>query len=238
VVVSAARPTPVPVQPSDARADQVSPTTLSRFAGLCVLGFVALLIGDGASGPNPTAVGPSQAVAWVLQHQRAIAVHGFVAGLEDTLFALFTVLLLAVIGARGVLPIIAYIGVAVSMATGWVLAGMMYGLAELAQGGGADAGIQTLFVLGNSMLDADAIAVALALICLGVLLVRARALVPPGWYALVLGVLYLFDVPLTIAGVGVIDPILLGLALLWLLSMGITLLVRPIRSRAQPSLGV
>jgi len=32
----------------------------------------------------------------VHQHQQAIALHGFLAGLENTLFALFTVLLVAV----------------------------------------------------------------------------------------------------------------------------------------------
>ena len=234
------RSMPAPAANAAPSAGDGPAVIVSRLAGLSALGFIAFLVGDGVrvGSPNPSTVGPSQAVAWVHQHQQAIALHGFLAGLENTLFALFTVLLVAVIGARGVLPIIAYLGVAVSMATGWVLAGVMYGLAELVQGGGADAGIQVLFTLGNSMLDADDVAVGLALLCLGVLLLRTRALpIALGWYALVLGILYLFGVPLTLAGVGVIDPIMLGLALLWLLMMGITLLIRPVRSVAYQPIG-
>ncbi|MDQ6636436.1 MAG: hypothetical protein M3Y62_01460 [Candidatus Dormibacteraeota bacterium] len=54
---------------------------------------------------------------------------------------------------------------AAAVALQWAHAGMLYALAELAQRGGADAGVLALFTLGSTMDDSDAIIIPLASAC-------------------------------------------------------------------------
>ncbi len=172
----------------------------------------------------------STALAFAAQHGQAIVQLGFMDGMLNILFALLLVQLVAIAGADLVLAPMAYVCAAGATGVQWTHAGMLYALSDLATRGGADAGVLALFTLGSTMDEVDGLLIAAAMACAGWLLLRSGrtpALVP--WLTLF------------VAGVGAAITILGGLggpdvgpiavisAWIWLLGIGITLLIKPIR---------
>lgn len=112
------------------------PRMLGRAAGLGALAFVATaLLGLlGVFGRDLSFTGPTtdQVVAWA-HDGGPIALGAFVSALAATIFyGFFVVALVNLAGGRGVLPVMAYLGVAITVVVSWVQVGMVYAMVELA----------------------------------------------------------------------------------------------------------
>ena len=208
---------------------------LSRLAGLCAIAFVltALLGLTGALGGDLyfSDAGPNEILAWINQNGQLISVSAFLSGLESTLFyGGLIVLLVELTHARGILPVLAYLGVVITVLISWTQAGMAYAMVDLASRGGADAGVLALFTLGKTMQFTDGVGFALAVGCTSLLAMRAGAL-PTWlvWYGLVVAVFHVVDDPFRIFGLTFVGPIGVVLGLLWILAVGVALLVKPVR---------
>ncbi len=183
-----------------------SNAALGRLTGATALGMVvvfatSILLGPGSMFHSDPAA--QRAIAYVAQNGRLIWVQGFLDGMVNTVFALLVVLLVALTGGRGILSRISYISVAAAAALQWAHAGMLYALADLAHRGGSDAGVLALFSLGKTMDDADAVPIAIAFACVGVLMLWSRAL-PAGlaWLTLVVCAVSVISTVSAIAGGG------------------------------------
>ena len=223
----------------NARSATSNPIALSRLAGLCGIGFVLLsFLGlSGALGGNLlfSDVSPTDVLAWIEQNAKLISLNIFLTGLEYTLLygGLF-VPLVQLTHARGILPVLVYLGLSITIVTTWVQAGMIYAMVDLAARGGADAGVLALFTLGKTMQFTDGIGVALAIGCSSVLALRARVL-PRwlAWYGFVVAVFFAIADAFRIFGLGLVGPVGVLLAFGWILCAGVSLLARPVRvSRA------
>ena len=121
----------------------LNPIALSRLAGLCAIAFVltALLGLTGALGGDLyfSDAGPNEILAWINQNGQLISLGAFLSGLETTLFyGGLIVLLVELTHARGILPVLAYLGVVITVLISWTQAGMAYAMVDLASRGGAD----------------------------------------------------------------------------------------------------
>jgi len=203
---------------ANSRAATLNPIALSRLAGLCAIAFVltALLGLTGALGGDLyfSDASPDEILAWINQNRQLISLSAFLSGLESTLFyAGLIVSLVELTHARGILPVLAYIGVVITVVITWTQAGMAYAMVDLATRGGADAGVLALFSLGTS-----------------VLAMRTGAL--PAWLVwcgLVVATFHVVDDPFRIFGLTFVGPIGVVLGLLWILGVGVALLVKPVR---------
>lgn len=208
------------------------PRLIGRLAGLAAIlllvDFVAFLVVD----PHNTLhshLSSQQAIGWAASNGGLIKVEGFTDGLLNTLFGILVILLLALMRARGTLVRVAYVMTGGAIALQWAHAGMLYALADLAHRGGADAGVLALLTLGHTMDDSDSIPIAVTLACLGVLMLRSRAVPSPvAWLTLIAAAPGFVSTPALIAGIGILDPIAVLLSLVWALVVGITLLIRPV----------
>ena len=212
---------------------------LSRLAGLCAVGFVlvALLGLSGALGGNLyfSDASASDVLAWIGQNGRLVSLNIFLTGVEYTLlYGGLIVLLVHLSRARGILPVLIYLGLAITVVTTWVQAGMIYAMVDLAARGGADAGVLALFTLGKTMQFTDGIGVTLVIGCTSVLALRAGVLPRSlAWYGFVVAVLFVVADAFRIFGLGLVGPVGILLAFGWILGAGVTLLARPVRvSRA------
>jgi hypothetical protein len=222
-----------------APAARSSGAALSRFAGaaglvLVVISFAGLVI------PGSlfySGAGEHQILAWAAGSQRAIWFEGLMDGVGGLLFAVLIVALVTVTGGRGFLATLSYVAVGVIVALGWVQAGIVYGMAELAHRGGSDAGVMALFSLGETVVYGVDFPFAMALACAGLIMLQSRA-VPPtlAWFTLILAGLHVVgNTAFVLTGAGAINPVLVLLELVWMLATAIVLLVRPpqVRTEAQ-----
>jgi hypothetical protein len=204
---------------------------LSRFGGsaglvLVFISFAGLVI------PGSlfySGAGEHQILAWAASSQRAIWFEGLLGGVGDLFFAVFILALMSVAGARGFLAALSTVAVSTVVALGWVQAGIVYGMAELAHRGGSDAGVMALFSVGETVVYSVDFPFALALACAGLVMLRSRALpAAVAWATLVLAGLHVVgNTAFVLTGVGVINPVLILLELVWVLATAIVLLVRP-----------
>jgi hypothetical protein len=191
----------------------------------------ALLGLTGTLGRDLFFTGPTndQIVAWAVQDGRLISLSAYLSGLADTAFyGLFIVLLVSLTRARGVLATMAFIGLAITLVTSWTQAGMIYAMVDLAHQGGATPGVVTLFKLGETMQTTDSAGVALAIGCASWLAMRARALPGVvGWFGVAVAAWHVIEGVFQTQGVGIVGPIGVLFGLLWVLTAGIMLLVKP-----------
>jgi len=217
-------------------ATDPQPATLARLASLTALVLAALFIASILLGPGGVLHGDpdaATALAFAAEHGRALALLGLLDGLINTLFGVLIVLLIALAGKDGVLACIAYISAGAAMAIQWTHAGMLYALGELAQRGGADAGVLALFALGSTMDDADGIVIPLAMVCAGWLLLRSqRAPAFIGWLTLVVAGIGMLQTLVAALGGPDAGPVTVLSAWIWLVGTGIALLVRPVSHSA------
>jgi hypothetical protein len=206
--------------------------TLARAAGVTALAAAAVFIISIFLGPGNVIHGNPDtrtALAFAADHGTAITVLGFMDGILNTLFVVLIVLLIAVAGASGVLPRIAYICAGAAAAIQWTHFGMLYALAELAHRGGADAGVLALFTLGSTMDAADGIVIPIAMACAGWMLLRSgRVPAALAWLTFAAAAV---SAPVTVlAGLGGPDfgPVAVISAWIWLIGIGVPLLIKPV----------
>ena len=211
------------------------PVRLGRLAGATALVYFAVFfwsIGPGPSSELHSNVSAQSAIAYVVQHGREITLQGWNDGLNNTLFGILIVLLIAVAGADGILSRIAYVCAGAAVAIQWTHASILFGLVDLAHRGGADQGVMALFTLGSTMDEADAIVAPVAVACAGWLLLRSHrvpALV--AWLTLAVAAIDAVLVVLTVAGGPNLGPATVVSGWVWLVGIGITLLIRPVSAR-------
>ena len=210
-------------------------TRLARVTGLTALVLAAVFVASIVIGPGNVLHGDpdsATALAFAADHGRAIALLGFLDGIINTLLGILIVLLIALAGIDGILARIAYVAAGAATAIQWTHAGKLYALVELAQRGGADAGVLALFTLGSTMDDADGIVIPVAIACAGWLVLRSRC-VPAavGWLTLVVTAMGAVQTCVAALGGPDVGPVTVLSAWIWLLGLGITLLVRPIAGR-------
>jgi hypothetical protein len=208
------------------------PVRLGRLAGATALVYFAVFfwsIGPGPSDVLHSNITSQSVIAYAAQHGRDIMLQGWNDGLNNTLFGILIVLLIAIAGADGILSRIAYVCAGAAVAIQWTHASILYGLADLAHRGGADQGVMALFTLGSTMDEADAIVAPVAAACAGWLLLRSHrvpALV--AWLTLAVAALDGVLVVLTVAGGPDLGPVTVISGWVWLIGIGITLLIRPV----------
>lgn len=190
------------------------------------LGFVTL------GGPYFDNVSTPQVLSWVQHHLVAINVSGFAQGLSASVMAVFILGLVACAG-RGLLATIATAATAAFLGIDWVQAGAYFGLADAGGRSQADAGIVALFSLVKTLTFADGFAAGMAVTALCLLALRSRILpVPLVWLGLVMGVFHLVELPIQLAisqsPGGITGPIGVVMALVWVLAVSVTLLIRPV----------
>src|SRR6266568_5053686 len=221
---------------SNARTETSNPIALSRLAGLCAVGYllIALLGLSGALGGNLyfSDAPANDVLAWIGQNGQLISLSIFLTGLATTLlYGGLIVLLVHLTRARGILPVLANLGLTITVVTVWTQAGMIYAMVDLAARGGADAGVLALFTLGKTMQFTDGIGVALAIGGSSVLALRAGVL--PRWsasYGMVVAAFFVVADAFRIFGLALVGPIGVLLAFAWILVVGLTLLARPVRA--------
>src|SRR5438067_5684570 len=220
----------------NARTEASHPLALSRLAGLCGVAFVLIaFVGlSGALGGNLffSDVSVRDVLAWIERNGKLMSLNIFLTGLEYTLLygGLF-VLLVQLTRARGILPVLVYLGLSITIVTTWVQAGMIYAMVDLAARGGADAGVLALFTLGKTMQFTDGIGVALAIGVSSVLVLRAGVLPRwSAWYGMVVAAFFVIADALRIFGLGLVGPLGVLLGFAWILIVGVTLLARPARA--------
>ena len=221
---------------SNAPTETSNRIALSRVAGLCAVGYVltALLGLSGALGGNLyfSDAPANDVLAWIGQNGQLISLSIFLTGLATTLlYGGLIVLLVHLTRAHGLLPVLAYLGLAITVVTTWTEAGMIYAMVDLAARGGADAGVLALFTLGKTMQFTDGIGVALAIGGSSVLALRAGVLPPwSTWYGMIVAAFFVIADAFRIFGLGLVGPLGVLLAFAWILIVGVTLLARPVRA--------
>ena len=210
------------------------PVRLGRLAGVTALATFAMSFLS-IGGPGDVLHGnvtSQKAIAYAAQHGGDITLLGTLDGLSNTLLGILIVLLIAVAGADGVLPRIAYVCAAAAVAVQWTHASILSGLVDLAHRGGSDAGVMALFTLGSTLDDADAVVIPIAVACAGWVVLRSNrvpALV--GWLTLAVAAFQAAIVVLAKVGGPDLTPALIISGWLWMLGIGITLLIRPVSTR-------
>lgn len=224
----------------DTRPDPKGAAVIGRFTGVVAIMMLADFIAFTAVDPhNMFYSNPSSqaAIAWAAGSGGQVKIEGFLDGLNNTLYASVMILLLALAGGRGILTKVVYVMAGAAVALQWAHAGMIYALAELAHRGGADAGVLALYTLGYTMDDSSSIPIALALICLSVVMLRSKALPRPlAWLTILSALSSLVVTPGDIAGIEIIGPISVSISLIWALAVGITLLIKPVWGAPRDSL--
>ena len=221
---------------SNARTETSNPIALSRLAGLCAVGYVlsALLGLSGALGGNLyfSDAPVSDVLAWIGQNGQLISLSIFLTGVVTTLlYGGLIVLLVQMTAARGILPVLAYLGLTITVVTVWTQAGMIYAMVDLAARGGADAGVLALFTLARTMQFTDGVGVALAIGGSSVLALRAGVLPQwSAWFGVIVAAFFLIADAFRILGLGLVGPLGVLLAFAWILVVGVTLLARPARA--------
>lgn len=213
-------------------------TLVGRSAGaFALLSFAVLFVSIGL-GPSNVLFGDvssQTAIAYVAQHQGLVTLLGTLDGLYATLLGILIVLLIAVAGAAGILPRIAYVCAGAAVAIQWTHAGILYGLADIAHRGGADQGLMALFTLGSTMDDADSVVISIAVLCAGWLLWRShRAPAFVGWLTLAVAAFQAALEVLAKIGGPDLGPALIVSSWLWSIGIGITLLIKPVASSERP----
>lgn len=204
-----------------------------RITGGTALVLAGLFVASIFLGPGNVLHGHTDnqtAISYAAGHAVALSLLGFADGMINTLFGILIVLLVALATGTGVLARIAYVSAAAAAGIQWVHAGMLYGLADLAQRGGADAGVLALFTLGSTMDDADGIVIPIAMVCAGWLLLRSDRVprfVP--WVTFAAAAAGAVVTVLAAAGGPDLGPVSVVSAWIWLLVTGVTLLARPAR---------
>lgn len=207
---------------------------IGRLAGATALVYFAVFfmsIGTGPGNELHSNVSAQSAIAYAAQHGQEIRLQGWADGLNNTLFGILIVLLIAVAGADGILSRIAYVCAGAAVAVQWTHASILFGLADLAHRGGADQGLMALFTLGSTMDEADSVVFPVALACAGWMLLRSHrvpALV--GWLTLAVAALNAVLVVLAMAGGPDLGPVTVISGWVWLLGIGITLIIKPASS--------
>ena len=172
------------------------------------------------------------ALTFAATHGTAVKLLGFSDGMINTLLGVLIVLLIAIAESDGVLARIAYVSAGAAAAIQWTHAGLLYGLAELAHRGGADAGVLALFTLGSTMDDADGIVIPVAMACAGWLLLRSgRIPAVLAWLTLAVAALgAALSVVVALSGPD-LGPVAVISSWIWLLGIGLPLATRPVWSR-------
>lgn len=204
---------------------------IGRVAGLTALVLFAVHFVSIGLGPGNILHGNAttqSAIAYAAQHGRLLTLQGLLDGLGNTLLGILIVLLIAVAGADGILPRIAYVFAAAAVAVQWTHASILGGLVDLAHRGGSDAGVMALFTLGSTLDDADAVVIPIAMICVGWVLLRsARVPSVVGWLTLAVAAFQSALVVLANVGGPDLAPALIISGWLWMLGTGIALLIKP-----------
>jgi len=174
-----------------------------------------------------------QILDWAAHNGTGISVHALVSPFQWTLWAIATVLTISLLRGRGILAVIGYISVASGMAISWVIAGVMFAMAETAQQAGSDAGVVALFKLAHDMTFTDGFALRLAIASISALIVLTRLLPAPLAWLGGLSALYgLVALPLQLLLTGniygITGPLSLLFGLPWILAIGVTLMIKPI----------
>jgi hypothetical protein len=211
---------------------------LARAAGVTALVLAGLFAFSVAFGPGNLLHGDpstSTALSFSSSHAGWIRVLGLLDGMINTLFGILIVLLVAVAGIDGVLARVAYVTAGAAAAIQWAHAGMLLALADLAQRGGADAGVLALFTLGKTMDEADGILIGVAMACAGWLLLRSgRAPSAVAWLTIAVAAISVAVTVVTDVGGPDLGPASVVAAWVWLLGIGILLVVKP-TSRRSPA---
>lgn len=225
-------------------ANRWSPIVLSRIAGLSAL---AILVGaslyNGLISPplGPPEPSSQQIATWVSEHEQKLLFQ-FVIGYIGLLYAVLIVLLAALSGRQGTIASLALIGAGANFAIGLVGFGLYFSLWTYLQRG-ESTGVVALFTAAESYTHAQLMAVGVAVGSVSALALISRTL-PSwlAWFGLVMGaehvVTYIvfasfpaFSTTTTVLTPGAVARISdLALEFLWLLAVGVTLLVRPVRS--------
>jgi hypothetical protein len=207
---------------------------IGRVAGaLLLIGLAAAFVDPANTSSRLFAnLSTHQIVDWAAHNGSGISVTGFVEGLQNSLVAVAVVLVIRLIGGRGVLAASAYVSVAAFMAIGWVKAGVVWALAETAAQGGSDAGVVALFKLVHAMTFTDGFCFAIAVSCVSALILLTRLFPAPiAWLGFATAVVHFLSVPaqlwLTGTAGGITGPISVVFALAWLLAIAATLLIKP-----------
>jgi hypothetical protein len=222
---------------------------LSRISGVSALLFVAgTLLYFGAISPplGPPEPSASKLVSWTMSHQQQLLFQ-FVPGYLAVLFAVLIALLVQLNGGRGVLAMLAYVGTGANLAIALVSFGLFFGTWTYIQRGGTSDGVLALATIAPTFTHASLIAQGLAIGCVGVMAVRARAW-PAwlGWLTILTGAeQFLTDIAfasgpsfsttatnaITVGGIA--RRLDIAFALIWPLALAVLLLVRPVSHRAE-----
>ena len=207
---------------------------LARLAGLAGIAYVGLAFSPvGLGGPYYGEISTPQILDWVKHNGGAINLDGFVGALGSTVLALFVLLLISVVGRRGLLATIGWSSMAAFMGVNWVHAGVNYALADAGQRAQADAGIVALFSLAKTLTFADGFVFGMAAIAVCALALRSSSLPwPLAWLGFIVGGTYLVSTPIQLAinqsAGGITGPIGVVLGLLWILAVAVVLLIKPV----------
>lgn len=209
---------------------------IGRLAGaLWVAGLVPSFVDPGGLHDKLFAnLSTPQIVDWAAHNQTGISVSAFVGTYQWGLWAIATVLTISLLRGRGILAAIACISVASGVAISWVTAGIMVALAETAQQAGSDAGVVALFKLAHGMAFTDGFSGAGMVASVSALIWSTRLLpVPLAWLGGLdalyhVGVGLAVQLLLTGTFYGITGPISLLFSIPWILTIGITLMIKPI----------
>ena len=205
---------------------------LARAAGVTALVLAAGFVLSIVFGPGDVLHGnvdSRTALTFAATHGSAIKLLGFSDGMVNTLLGILVVLLVALAESDGVLARVAYVSAGAAAAIQWTHAGLLYGLAELAHRGGADAGVLALFTVGSTMDDADGIVIPIAMACAGCLLLRSgRVPAVLAWLTLAVAALgAALSVVVALGGPN-LGPVVVISSWIWLLGIGLPLVFRPV----------
>jgi hypothetical protein len=213
---------------------------IGRLAGLAAIAFFIPALVPGDSSKFFSNLSSQQIVDWAAHNGRAISFQAFGQAFGATVFALFIVLLVVHVGARGIPTTLAYISAGAMMAVNWTGASMQFALADAAQRAGSDSGVVALFSLVKTMALSDGYFVAIPAVAVSLLALRSQALPAPiCWLGLVVGGYHFVEIPIQLAltgtATGVTGPIGVVIGLLWLLVIGVTLVIKPVWGPHPPS---
>ncbi len=208
---------------------------IGRVAGGLLLAGTAVGFIDPADSSSKlfASLSSQQIVDWAAHHGTGISVNAFAGAVQNSLIAVSVVLLVGLLRGHGIIAAVAYVSAAAFMAIGWVKAGVTWALADLAGQGGNDSGVVALFKLVKAMTFTDGFCFAMALTCLGGL-VLLTGLLPAAiaWLSAAVAAVHFLAIPaqllLTGSVAGVTGPISVVFALLWVVALGLLLLIRPV----------
>ena len=210
---------------------------LARLTGGVGIAFVvATLLPGSLGGPmfDDTLTTPGL-LSWVHANVGGLPLQGFLSALISTVAVLVLVALTVLSGARGLAARVATVALGGMLAVEWVDAAVSFALADASRRAASDAGVVALFSLSKCLTFADGFAFGLAVLVVSAVGLRARTLpAPVCWLGFLVAAVHLFGLPVQFAidsrPDGVTGPISVATGLIWLLTVSLVLIVRPLRT--------